>query len=134
MIKASLTDFLKMDMKGKVITAVELPRYSSQDIYIRTYKRALRLQQCVAYVNAAFNFQLDASTNYTVKKKPIILFGGISSTKIHAETTEEFLIGKALGDPLILKGLKLDKINHNLHCEHFMSSTLQTPSCDFSRG
>ncbi|GFO29431.1 indole-3-acetaldehyde oxidase-like [Plakobranchus ocellatus] len=104
MIKTSLTDFLKMDMKGKVIAAVEFPTYGTQDIYIRTYKRGLRLQQCVAYVNAAFNFQLDAKTNYTVKKKPTILFGGISSTKIHAEATEQYLTGKALGDPLTLKG------------------------------
>ncbi|GFS24784.1 indole-3-acetaldehyde oxidase, partial [Elysia marginata] len=103
-IEVTMPDFLKLDMKGKLMAAMALPTYDTRDIFIRTYKRGLRLQQCVAYVNAAFNFQLDAKSNYLVKGKPTILFGGISSTKIHASATENYLSGKALGDPEVLKG------------------------------
>ncbi|KAK3730646.1 hypothetical protein RRG08_060314 [Elysia crispata] len=102
--EVTMTDFLKLDMKGKVIVAMALPTYDTKDIYIRTYKRGLRLQQCVAYVNAAFNFQLDPKLNYKVKSKPTILLGGISASKIHFTATENYLTGKALGDPQVLKG------------------------------
>lgn len=40
----SLPDFLKLDMKGKFIFAMAMPTFSSSNLYIRSYKTALRLQ------------------------------------------------------------------------------------------
>ena len=40
----SLEDFMNTDMKGKVITAAALPTYSTDDVYIRTFRVAQRLQ------------------------------------------------------------------------------------------
>ena len=42
--QVSLQDFMNTDMKGKVITAAALPTYSTDDVYIRTFRVAQRLQ------------------------------------------------------------------------------------------
>lgn len=40
----SLVDFLSLDLKGKVIVSMSLPKYSTTDIIIKTYKTSHRLQ------------------------------------------------------------------------------------------
>nr|KAG5688435.1 hypothetical protein BaRGS_001852 [Batillaria attramentaria] len=81
-MKVTLTDFLKMDMKGKVIISAEFPKYSSEDknIHINTYRVSQRLQNAHAYVTAGFNFRLDPSQNYAITQRPTMVFQGISAT------------------------------------------------------
>lgn len=40
----SLLDFLSLNMKGKVIVSMQLPKYSTEDITIRTFKTSPRMQ------------------------------------------------------------------------------------------
>ena len=42
--QVSLEDFLSLDMKGKVITAMAIPTYTDQSVFIKTYRVAQRLQ------------------------------------------------------------------------------------------
>ncbi|BFZ15561.1 hypothetical protein BsWGS_18600 [Bradybaena similaris] len=99
----SLSDFLNLDMKGKVIVSATLPTYNSTSIQIRTYKTSQRLQASQAYVNAGFNFDVDAANNFLLKSRPSIIIQGISSSLTHAVQTEGFLENKALGDPAVLQ-------------------------------
>ncbi|XP_046559775.1 indole-3-acetaldehyde oxidase-like [Haliotis rubra] len=99
----SLMDFLKLDMKGKVILSVTLPTFPSGDVYVKSFKITPRHQNAHAYVNAGFRMQLDRSNNYTVKTKPSLVYGGINKTLVHASNTEAFLQGKQLGDASVLK-------------------------------
>ncbi|CAL1535967.1 unnamed protein product, partial [Lymnaea stagnalis] len=100
----SLQDYLALDMKGKVITSAQLPKYSSATPRtIRTFKTSHRLQQSKAHVTSGFNFQIDESSNYLVTSKPSIVIQGINNTLVHAVQTESFLINKQLGDPSVLK-------------------------------
>ncbi|CAG5133766.1 unnamed protein product, partial [Candidula unifasciata] len=99
-----LLDFLKLDLKGKVIVSVSLPTYNSTTVCVRTFKTSHRLQACKAYVNAGFNFDLDAANNFLVKGRPSIVIQGISSALIHATQTEAYLENKALGSPAVLQG------------------------------
>ncbi|XP_041366429.1 xanthine dehydrogenase-like [Gigantopelta aegis] len=104
-VNLTLTDFLKTDMKGKVITLAVLPTYQPSDnMYIRTFKVMPRNQNAHAYVSAGFRMQIDKATNYTVTLKPSIVMNGISKTFNHAVLTENYLVGKQLGDPNVLKG------------------------------
>lgn len=100
----NLTDFLALDMTGKVIIAGIIPRSSDQNIQIRTFRVSQRLQSSHGYVTAGFNFKIDATQNYTVTEQPTIVYQGIDSKLTHAEKTEQYLTGKQLGDVNVLKG------------------------------
>ncbi|KAK7099380.1 uncharacterized protein [Littorina saxatilis] len=100
--QVSLEDFLTLDMKGKVIIAAALPTYNTDDVFIKTFRVAPRLQLSHGYVLAGFNFKLDKNDNFRVKVKPTMVFQGISA-KNHATNTENYLNGKQLGDPQVLK-------------------------------
>ncbi|XP_012937306.2 xanthine dehydrogenase [Aplysia californica] len=100
----TLLDFLKLDMKGKVIVSVELPKYSTGDRHVRTLKTSHRLQLCHAHVTCGFNFVVDANNNFLVKEKPSIVVQGINGNLIHAVQTEGYLLNRQLGDPNVLKG------------------------------
>ncbi|XP_046559716.1 xanthine dehydrogenase-like [Haliotis rubra] len=99
----SLMDFLKLDMKGKVILSLTLPTFPSGDVYVKTFKITPRHQNAHAYVNAGFRMQLNRSNNFNVKTKPSLVYGGINKTLVHASNTEAFLQGKQLGDASVLK-------------------------------
>ncbi|BFZ04912.1 hypothetical protein BsWGS_07950 [Bradybaena similaris] len=99
----SLLDFLSVNMKGKVIVSMTLPKYSTSDVIIRTFRTSHRLQLCHAHVNSGFNFQVDAANNYLVKTKPSIVIQGINGQLVHAVQTEGFLTNKNLGDPATLQ-------------------------------
>ncbi|KAK7486654.1 hypothetical protein BaRGS_00022055, partial [Batillaria attramentaria] len=99
-----LTEFLALDMSGKVIIAGIIPANKDPNIHIRTFRVSQRLQNAHGYVTAGFNFKLDSSKNYTVMQQPSIVYQGIDSKLNHAEKTEKFLAGKQLGDPQVLKG------------------------------
>ncbi|KAH9518796.1 hypothetical protein Btru_006298 [Bulinus truncatus] len=100
----TLEDFLSLDMKGKVIVSVQLPKYSSSSKpVIRTLKASHRLQLTDAYVTCGFNFFIDAANNYLIKAKPSIIIQGVNKNLVHAVQTESFLINKQLGDLSVLK-------------------------------
>ncbi|KAJ0176239.1 hypothetical protein K1T71_008413 [Dendrolimus kikuchii] len=86
----TLPDFLKTDMKGKVIINVMLPPCSNCSI--KTYKIMPRSQNAHAVVNAGFLFKF--KPNSTVLKRISIVYGSISPSFIHASKTEELLAGK----------------------------------------
>ncbi|CAG5117383.1 unnamed protein product [Candidula unifasciata] len=100
----SCAEFLNVDMKGKVIISASLPTYSGTGVQVRTYKTSSRLQASQAFINAGFNFNLDANNNFLVKSRPSIVLQGINSALTHAVQTEAFLVNKALGDPAVLQG------------------------------
>ncbi|KAJ9584592.1 hypothetical protein L9F63_021062, partial [Diploptera punctata] len=97
-----LTEFLDLDMKHKVILNVELPGISSS-FSIKTYKIMIRAENAEAYVNAGFKFNLNSSQNGKILTKPTIVFGGISSTFIHATQTENYLNGMNLFDGKVVQ-------------------------------
>ncbi|XP_045537073.1 indole-3-acetaldehyde oxidase [Papilio machaon] len=84
----SMSDFLKLDLRNKLIVDVKLPPLSSTDI-IRTYKIMPRAQNAHAIVNAGFLFQLKSS-NVT---SCCLVFGNISPDFIRAKETEGILKG-----------------------------------------
>ena len=51
-----------------------------------------------AYVNAGFLALVDIENAFTITQKPTVVFGGISEDFIHANATEEFLIGRSMSD------------------------------------
>ncbi|GBP91385.1 Xanthine dehydrogenase 2 [Eumeta japonica] len=88
-----LKDFLKINMKGKIILNVKLPPLSLCCL-VKTYKIMPRSQNAHAHVNAGFMFRFDRKTNKIAEAN--IVFGSISPTFIHATKTEALLVGKYL--------------------------------------
>nr|QIJ45704.1 aldehyde oxidase [Glyphodes pyloalis] len=91
----SLTEFLKTDMKGKIIVNVLLPPLSKCCSF-KSYKIMPRSQNAHAVVNAGFLFKFQQNTN--LLEKATLTFGSISPNFIHAAKTEALLVGK---DPFI---------------------------------
>lgn len=72
----TLTQFLKLNMNGKVILSVHLPVYKGNYVF-RTFKIGKRYQNATAYVNAALLFEFDEDS-LTIKSRPRICYGGIN--------------------------------------------------------
>ena len=51
-----------------------------------------------AYVNAGFLALVDVENAFTITQKPTVVFGGIREDFVHANGTEEFLIGRSMSD------------------------------------
>ncbi|XP_065894835.1 uncharacterized protein [Dysidea avara] len=98
----SLTDFLKLDMKNKVITSLIIP-FSTVNTVMRTFKVMPRHQNAHAYINAGFSWSVDSST-HTVQGSSSIVYGGLQTCTVHATKTEAFLVGKRLTDSSTLQG------------------------------
>ncbi|XP_063365129.1 uncharacterized protein LOC134653665 [Cydia amplana] len=90
--KLTLQDFLKVDMRSKVITNVLLPPLG-RDYKFESFKVMARAQSAHAIVNAGFLYKLESSN--TVKEARI-LYGALNPSFVHASKTEEFLRGKNL--------------------------------------
>ncbi|XP_071107754.1 xanthine dehydrogenase-like [Haliotis cracherodii] len=106
---------LNLDMTGKIITSIEL--FKQLDKYrFRSYKVMPRSQNAHAYVNAAFRVTIEP-TKFQVLGKPSLVYGGIDKKTIHATKTEEFLTGKTLTDPAVLRGA-LDSLKSELNPEY----------------
>uniref|UniRef100_A0A8C4QXE0 Aldehyde oxidase n=1 Tax=Eptatretus burgeri TaxID=7764 RepID=A0A8C4QXE0_EPTBU len=100
----SLPDFLEIDMRGKVIVSMTIPKLDA-DESMNTYKIMMRAQNAHAYVSAGFRWRLcrhDGSS--VIVQAATLVFSGVSSKLVHAYKTEKFLIGKDLGLPTTLKG------------------------------
>ncbi|KAL0829108.1 hypothetical protein ABMA28_003962 [Loxostege sticticalis] len=90
----SMMDFLKLNMKGKIIYNVMLPPLDNKYYKFVSFKIMPRSQNAHAIVNAGFQFKMDES-NSTVKEARMV-FGNLSPEFIRAKTTEKLLIGKKL--------------------------------------
>ncbi|KAG6462344.1 hypothetical protein O3G_MSEX013203 [Manduca sexta] len=105
----NMEQFLKEDMKGKVILYVMLPPLSS-DYHIVTYKVMPRSQSAHAIVNAGFMYKLDGGG--TIKQCRIV-YGGLSPVFIKASSTKSYLIGKNLFTNETLQGA-LNVLEHEI--------------------
>ena len=113
--KVTLSDFLELNMKGKIISAMLIPYYDKKTTSIETFKVMPRSQNSHAYINAGFRFTLDPKS-FIVKNLPSLVFGGVSARFIHATQTERFLLGKSLKDQqTMLKAFEIlnNEINPN---------------------
>ncbi|KAJ8719964.1 hypothetical protein PYW07_012007 [Mythimna separata] len=88
----TMQQFLKLDMKGKVILNVMLPPLNKQCKLV-FFKIMPRSQNAHAIVNSGFLFKL---TPDNLVQQARIVFGGLSPTFIRATATEKFLVGKSL--------------------------------------
>ncbi|XP_037293464.1 xanthine dehydrogenase-like isoform X2 [Manduca sexta] len=92
-ITVTLPEYLKTNMKGKLILNVMLPPLSNC-CQIKTYKIMPRSQNAHAVVNAGFLFKF--KENSQILDKATIVYGSISDKFIHAEKTEAVLTGRDL--------------------------------------
>ncbi|CAG5043546.1 unnamed protein product [Parnassius apollo] len=90
--EVNMEDFLKLDLRNKLILDVKLPPLSSSNI-IRTYKIMPRAQNAHAIVNAGFLLHLNSSKKVT---SSCIVFGNIGPDFIRAKETEKLLLGQDL--------------------------------------
>ncbi|XP_049875014.1 uncharacterized protein LOC126373077 isoform X1 [Pectinophora gossypiella] len=90
--EVGMQNFLKEDLKNKLILDVKLPPLASNCL-VRTFKIMPRSQNAHAIVNAGFMFKID-SANKVVEAN--IVFGAISPTFIRARQTEDVLKGQNL--------------------------------------
>jgi len=122
----SVADFVTYDMNRKFIKKINIPSLEKSskkknlnnlwlnssrgagsikkkdaagpEWIIRTFKVMPRSSNAHAYVNAGFLALVDKTNNFRIEQKPTIVFGGIHSGFIHANATEEFLIGRNMND------------------------------------
>lgn len=120
--------FLNTDMHGKVIEKVKIPIPSKNSIF-KSYKIHPRAQNAPSYISCAFYFDIDRRNKYKVLKRPDIVYEGISDTFMHAHNTEQYLIGKELMMPEVLrqafKVLKAELLpyeDHSLSSKSFRNS------------
>ncbi len=116
-----LSKWLSTDMGGKVIYQIKLPKFQKEEVFLcvchmykvelivclmcpslhfRSFKITPRSQNAHAYVNAAFRAHI---SDYTVRGRPTVVFGGIAPDFVHAAALEDYLVGKNLKDPAVLK-------------------------------
>ncbi|BFZ03640.1 hypothetical protein BsWGS_06679 [Bradybaena similaris] len=94
----TLMQFLhEVDMKGRVIAAIEMPKWRKNDHY-RSFKITPRWQNAHAYINAAFKITVDERK---VVDKPSFVIGGVNAETVHAVKAEEFIAHKTLSDDVI---------------------------------
>ncbi|XP_055902593.1 xanthine dehydrogenase-like [Eupeodes corollae] len=104
----TLSKFLKINMKGKVILAFRLQAYPKDKCIFKSFKIMPRAQNAHAYVNSSFFLDLnpiDKKINYAR-----ICFGGINKDFIYAKSTENLLAGVNL--------FSSEKIQWILECLH----------------
>ena len=79
----------KLTANYSVIDFLFMTEHANLIVYkICTHKTFLFVQNAHAYVNAGFYMEVD-TTNYTVKGKPSLVFGGIST---HGVSTQTYLL------------------------------------------
>lgn len=88
----SSKEFLTFNMDKKVITKFTLPALDPSKFVFRSFKIMPRAQNAHAYVNAGFLLELNDQKNLIISAK--LCFGGIEDDFIHAEKSEQVLVGK----------------------------------------
>ncbi|XP_028164069.1 indole-3-acetaldehyde oxidase-like isoform X2 [Ostrinia furnacalis] len=99
-----MMEFLKADMKGKILYNVMIPPLNNQ-YKIETFKIMPRSQNAHAIVNGGFRYKL---SNDNKVQEARIVYGNLSPEFIRATKTEEYLKGKALfSDDVLQSALKV---------------------------
>ena len=115
-IDVSPLTLLKTPIKGKCIYSMTLKPFDMNSTIIKSYKVMPRSQNSRAYVNCAFNFQINPQNS--VVKSCSMVFGGLSGDFVHANQTEKLWINKSLNDQkaidecfqILRSELKVDEI------------------------
>ncbi|XP_063928230.1 uncharacterized protein LOC135141244 [Zophobas morio] len=106
------SDFIKNEMKLKILLKVILPEYSNL-VKLVSYKIMPRAQNVHAIVNAGFLFQFHPSY---VLDKATIVYGNINPAFIHASSTETILQGANLFDNHTLQTVYAN-LSHELEAD-----------------
>ncbi|XP_065224600.1 uncharacterized protein LOC135848592 [Planococcus citri] len=99
----SLTQYLALDMRCKIILKIILPPLDSSNYVYTSYKIMQRAQNTHAYVNAGFLIKVDKNANYKVIDSPTLVYGGIHPNFVHAAKTENYIRGRSLLGINVLK-------------------------------
>jgi xanthine dehydrogenase/oxidase len=98
------SEWLDMSMDKKLLYFITLPALTSNHVFM-SYKLTPRSENAHAYVNAAFLAVISRiDPNILVMETPNFVFGGLSSEFIHANATEQFVVGKILNTDSTLQG------------------------------
>nr|XP_018909624.1 PREDICTED: indole-3-acetaldehyde oxidase-like [Bemisia tabaci] len=89
------------DLRKKLIASFILPALDDSYL-VKTYKIMPRAQNAHAIVNAGFKIKLSNKDTLTVSEVTII-FGGITPNFVHAQQTQDYLVGKSLLDSMVLQ-------------------------------
>ncbi|XP_041981242.1 xanthine dehydrogenase-like [Aricia agestis] len=95
-----MKDFLKEDMRGKVVCSVLIPPLSDNHKIV-TFKIMPRAQNAHAIVNSGFHYTLNPN-NRVVSCR--LVYSGLSDSFIRAKATENYLTGKQLFSDETLQG------------------------------
>ncbi|OWR53382.1 aldehyde oxidase 2 [Danaus plexippus plexippus] len=120
----TMQEFLKMDMKGKIIKNVILPPLNDKHKIV-TFKVAPRSQNAHAWVHAGFHYIVDS---YDIVLDCIIVYGGLSPNYTRSWKTEQYLVGKHLWNNKTLQGA-LNVLSEELQ----VSESLPDPPVQFRR-
>eukprot|EP00095_Tigriopus_kingsejongensis_P005797 maker-scaffold88_size394946-snap-gene-2.26 protein:Tk05797 transcript:maker-scaffold88_size394946-snap-gene-2.26-mRNA-1 annotation:"hypothetical protein DAPPUDRAFT_313254" len=102
------SEWLSLDMRKKFIYFVHFPPHAENQVFM-SYKITPRSQNAHAYVNAAFRATLEPGT-YLIQGQPSLVYGGISSTFVHATALEVMLEGQSINDQATLNSA-LEQLN-----------------------
>lgn len=91
-----------------VILSFHIP-YTRPGEYVQTYRIARRLQMAHPIVNAGFRFYLSQKDGDATIEEATIVYGGLATLNLRANTTEEFLSGKHLNKETLKSALPLLK-------------------------
>ncbi|CAK1542877.1 unnamed protein product [Leptosia nina] len=98
--RVNMNDFLKLDMRGKVLMNILLPPLNNNYIKIVTYKIMPRSQSAHAIVHAGFTYKINEGRVLDCR----IAYGGLSPDFTRALRTERYLIGRNLFNNETLQG------------------------------
>uniref|UniRef100_A0A4W3HNY8 Xanthine dehydrogenase-like n=1 Tax=Callorhinchus milii TaxID=7868 RepID=A0A4W3HNY8_CALMI len=99
----TLLEFLHVDMKGKVLLYLEIPKHPESEI-MRIYKVMPRVQNAHTYVTGGFRARLTVwDENRTVESISLV-YNGINKDFIHAFATEQYLQYKDITSNDTLQG------------------------------
>ena len=99
----SLSEWLNVDMKRKVILHISLPPKGT-NCKFQFFKVSPRSSFAVAHVNGGFCAEFDDRDQNTIKRASFV-FGGVSRNFIHPANTESFIVGKDLTNPEVMNKL-----------------------------
>ena len=100
----ALSDWMKSDMKKKVVLHLTLPHLQDTNSKFQFFKVSPRSSFAYAHVNGAFSVEVDEQ-NKSVIKKASFVFGGVAGNFIHPTDVETFIVGKDLMNPNVMNQL-----------------------------
>ncbi|GAB0089792.1 Aldehyde oxidase/xanthine dehydrogenase [Sergentomyia squamirostris] len=89
-----IADYLKVNMKNRIIVKITLPSLPKCSFEFCSYKIMQRAQNALSTVNCGFLFKFNADRSALLNAR--LCFGGINPHFIHATQTEKFLTNRDL--------------------------------------